>query len=224
MPIPLAVPLIAGAVGGLTKAGVGISQGLRARKLKKDLQAQGGMEGALTRDYQLASRGIDAQRDLYGQQMNRAKSVLNQGLPSETIGLAQNQIQQSTQDSLRAAGDVGGKLRTIGNVQGGMLDAYRNLYTQDAQMRQQNQQQLLGIQDQYTQRMAGLQQEQSDIARNRFMQPFLAKSEEQQAMSGAAMQNITGGVSDIGQGIIDVAGLGGLGSGDGSGGGLMSGF
>lgn len=200
-----------GAVGGLTKAGIGISQALRSRKLRKDLAAQGGMEGALMRDYQVASRGMDAQRELYGEQMNRAESVLSGGLPSQTIGLAQNQIQQSTQDSLRAAGDVGSRLRSIGNIQSGMLGAYRDLYSMDANQRLQNQQQLLGMQGQYTQQMAGLQEQQTDLARNMFMQPFLAKSEEQQAMMGAAQQNVAGGMSDISQAAIDVLGMGGLG-------------
>lgn len=180
---------------------LGLSQALRARKLKKQIQGMGGTDKQAFESFglqaNLANVGQDRINEVYDVQENLANMIGSQGIPEESKQYEQDLIEQGGQQAMRTAGSVGELSEMLGQIQGGQLSAYRNLAARDAEQRQQNlntkasmlsaakEQQLAALQSQD----AAKAQAMMDLREN-LLAPRI---QEQQALTGAAIQNMMEG-------------------------------
>lgn len=180
---------------------LGLSQALKARKLKKQIEGMGGTDRQAFEAFglkaKLANVGQDRINEIYDVQENLANMIGSQGIPEESKQYEQDLIEQGGQQAMRTAGSVGELSEMLGQIQGGQLSAYRNLAARDAAQRQQNltqkasmlsaakEQQLSALQSQD----AAKAQAMMDLREN-LLAPRI---QEQQALAGAAIQNLMGG-------------------------------
>lgn len=192
---------IAGAFGQPT-TWLGLSQALKARKLKKQIKGMGGTDKqafeAFGLQANLANAGQERASELFNIQENLANMIGSQGIAEESKQYEQDLIEQGGQQALRTAGSVGEISEMLGQIQGGQLSAYRNLASRDAAMRQQNQMTKASMLSAAKEKeLATLQQEDANKAqaamdlREMLLAPRIT---EQQALTGASIQNVSTGI------------------------------
>lgn len=173
----MAVGIIA-AIAGIAQVGMGVYQGYQGRK-----QA----EAAKRPDYVIPQEAYESLSDAEIQAM--------EGLPADQKRVYIENIQRDTQRRVNQLQDRKAGIAGIGALGQVEADAYRQLLGMDATARQQN--------------MAGLQ-----AARNMMMDQkaaelgydmalFKDQSMAAQAMKGAGMQNVMGGIYGAGQTYAD---------------------
>lgn len=180
---------------------LGVSQSLKAKKLEKELNKQGGLTGQLIKEYRVSEDLANKQRGLASEQFdytsNLADQIGSMGIPEESKQYEQDLIEQGTQTGLRTASGMGGLQDAISQISGGQFSAYRDLASRDAMARQQNKQQQLSMLDAAKQReLQALGQAdtlQYGAGMDMLKGMFYPKMEEMQALRGASTQNIMGG-------------------------------
>lgn len=115
---------VAAAAGG-TQIGMGMSRSAKARREQQERMKN--LEGI---------RYSDETQDYYNMLAQRSK----EGLPSEQLDAARMGADRSGALALGAMGDRRAGLMGIGQVQGGLSDAYRQIAMADAQQRMVNEQ------------------------------------------------------------------------------------
>lgn len=176
---------------------LGVSQGLKSRKLEKELNKQGGLEGQLMKEYRVSEALANKQREMAGEQFDYTSNIASQigsmGIPEESKQYEQDLIEQGTQTGLRTASGMGGLQDAISQISGGQFSAYRDLASRDAMARQQNKQQQLSMLDAAKQReLQALGQAdtlQYGAGMDMLKGMFYPKLQEMQALKGAAIQN-----------------------------------
>ena len=176
---------------------LGVSQSLKANKLKKELNKKGGLEGQLMKEYRVSEDLANKQRGLASEQFdytsNLADQIGSMGIPEESKQYEQDLIEQGTHTGLRTASGMGGLQDAISQISGGQFSAYRDLASRDAMARQQNKQQQLSMLDAAKQReLQALGQAdtlQAGAGMDMLKGMFYPKMEEMQAMRGAGIQN-----------------------------------
>jgi hypothetical protein len=176
---------------------LGVSQALKARKLEKELNKQGGLQGQLMKEYRVSEALANKQREMAGEQFDYTSNIASQigsmGIPEESKQYEQDLIEQGTQTGLRTASGMGGLQDAISQISGGQFSAYRDLASRDAMARQQNKQQQLSMLDAAKQReLQALGQAdtlQYGAGMDMLKGMFYPKLQEMQALKGAAIQN-----------------------------------
>jgi hypothetical protein len=125
-----------------------------------------------------------------GEAIGLARGMAAEGMPAAQRTAAQQDIQQSALMGMRAAQDRRGGLQSISNVQAGMDRSALNLAATDASMRQQNQR------FQYSALMAGASYADKAFANK--WQSWSNKMQQNRALLGAGMQNVSGAVQSLG--------------------------
>lgn len=174
--------------------GYGFAQALRARKLRKDLESQGGLEGMMADSLDALGVGTEEEKRLAQEQFDFAQRAFSGGIPEASKQFQQDLIQQSQQDTLSNLSSLGAGVRGLSAVQGNALSAYRDLAARDAEQRLSNQQSLVGARNLYTGSLQDIQQRQTAGVRDFIEKPFYAKAQQMQADEAAGMQNIMGGL------------------------------
>lgn len=163
------------AAGGLLSAGIGIVQRAQANKwLKRNPQQDEVMPSEITQNQELA------------------RIRANTGLPSEQYNNAMKNIQRQQLLTLRRAQDFGGgkALSILGGINEQGNDAVGNLDAQDAQMRVNNEGQLINVNNQ----VAGWK---SRLFDQNVRQKWLRQYSQMQNQLGAGNQNTTGGIDKL---------------------------
>jgi len=155
----------------LAQAGFGVYQGIKGNQLAKD---------AIRPEYQIPEE--------ISQSLSDAEIAALEGLPQAQKDAFLQNVQRSTATSLNALGDRQAGLAGISSVQQNEQDAMTKLLSMDAQARQSNMNNL------YDQRntMAGYKDKAFQINE---MQPFEAQAQAAEAMKGAGIQNVAGGLT-----------------------------
>ncbi len=125
------------------------------------------------------------------QNLNQAQLFAQQGMPMEQYNRAASSIDRNQAFGLRSMSDRRGGLVGLAGLNQGANDAYNNLAMQDAQMRMQNLSQLYNARG----TMATYRDKAFDINQ---MQPFQQRAAEAQALQGAGLRNIMGGLQGAG--------------------------
>lgn len=123
------------AVGGLVGAGLGLFEGEQQKKQSAKLLAANQFTPATV-----------PQSALYNQQL--AEQQANEGLPSQQYQMAMKNIQRQQSTAMRSAQDRRAGVGLIGQIQQGSNDSQARLDAQNAQVRLQNQQRLMGVNNQ----------------------------------------------------------------------------
>jgi hypothetical protein len=175
--------LVAGAIiggGALIAGGSAIHGNRQAKKVEKKVQQQAGQQQiAAANTYNaLQQQG----RPEMNAQVDRLQSIYDlaqQGMPDEVRSNAEMNIAQSQSQALRDLGERGGGVRGAGMVQGQTNQAYRDLNSQDAQMRMNNTMQV-GVQ---------LARAEADAEFYNKLTPYEQMVQQYQALLGASQQN-----------------------------------
>lgn len=157
--------------------------------------------------------------DEISQNVNSAKMLANQGLPSAQRQAAEQDIMRTQNFAVNAASERGGGLNAISNIQQSTGDMYRNLASMDAQQRLQN------IQNLQNQQALAATYADKEYELNVY-QPFMRKLQSMQDLKGASIQNRMGALNQNSQLAQQIASAGLQASGQGmgySGGGQSSG-
>jgi hypothetical protein len=125
-----------------------------------------------------------------GEAIGLARGMAAEGMPAAQRTAAQQDIQQSALMGMRAAQDRRGGLQSISNIQAGMDRSALSLAAQDSAMRQQNQR------FQYSALMAGASYADKAFANK--WQSWSNKMQQNRALLGAGMQNVSGAVQSLG--------------------------
>lgn len=182
-----AAAAIAAGVGGAIKLGTGLIQrGSANRWLKNSQQPIESMPTEITRNQELATL--------------RA----NTGMPSEQYNNAMKNIQRQQLLALRRAGEMGGGkgLAILGGINEQGNDAVGNLDARDAQMRVNNEGQLIGVNNQ----VAGWK---SRLFDQNIRQKWLRTYQQKMGELGAGNQNLVGGLDKMAAGGLSMFGGGG---------------
>ena len=183
MPIPLAVAL----APTIAKTGFGIYQTIKGnRDLKRLKRPTYRIPGELQQNVNVAERlaagGLpDAQKTEYQQALDRSGQLALQGLSSRGAGVG-----------------------AISNVQAQQNIGSQRLLSMDAQARLRNEQFAMQARN----RLALARDKQFDLNE---LNPYLTKRSEAQALLGAGIQNISGGL-DTASGALQGRGVGGAGT------------
>lgn len=121
------------------------------------------------------------------QNLSDAQRMALEGMPAEQKQQYVQNLQRSTMFGLNAMNDRKAGLAGLSSLVQNQNDAYGNLLSMDAQARQQNQQLLM----QQRENMAQYKDKQFDFNK---VQPYLQKAQAAQALQGAGIQNILGGL------------------------------
>lgn len=165
-----AIPEMVKGVKGLAVAGIGIHQANKARRQLRNLKRP---------TYETPKEVLAAQR----QALNRAQV----GLSEAEKQFAVQNTQRAAQDVLSASGDRRGGLAALAGITGMQNNAYMNLMAQDYAARRNAEQSAIAQQN-----LVG-QYRDKEFNTNQ-MQPYRLKYNEAQALLGAGMRNITGGL------------------------------
>jgi len=191
MPLPLALALAPAAI----QAGTGIYQAVKGNQLRNSMDRP---------TYEIPQEILDSLTDAQIQALR--------GMPAEQKQQYIDNVMRSQQASLDAMGDRKAGLAGLAGVQQTAVDAYRNMLSMDAQQRQANEQALQNTRGV----VAGFRDKSFDYNQAQPYQETMAAAE---AMTGAGMQNIMGGVQSGSQMGLDAVmfnqymnGIGGSGS------------
>ena len=166
MALPLALALAPAAI----QAGTGIYQAVRGNQLRNSMDRP---------TYEIPQEILDSLTDAQIQALR--------GMPAEQKQQYIDNVVRSQQASLDAMGDRKGGLAGLASVHQRSIDAYRNMLSMDAQQRQANEQALQNTRGV----VAGFRDKAFDYNQAQPYQETMAAAE---AMTGAGMQNIMGGV------------------------------
>lgn len=125
--------------------------------------------------------------------LSQAQMMAMEGLPEEQKNQYIQNLQRASNFALSGMSDRKGGLAGLGSLVQGQQDAYTGLLSADAQAKQQNQQALMqqrGVMADYKDKAFGLNK----------MEPYQQKVAESQALIGAGLQNIGGGLGSLAQG------------------------
>ena len=175
MALPLALALAPAAI----QAGTGIYQAVRGNQLRNSMDRP---------TYEIPQEILDSLTDAQIQALR--------GMPAEQKQQYIDNVVRSQQASLDAMGDRKGGLAGLASVHQRSIDAYRNMLSMDAQQRQANEQALQNTRGV----VAGFRDKAFDYNQAQPYQETMAAAE---AMTGAGMQNIMGGVQSGSQMGID---------------------
>lgn len=179
---------IAQGVGGLISAGIGfIQRGQANRWLKRNPQPIENMPSEIKRNQGLAE--IRA----------------NTGMPQEQYNNAMKNIQRQQLMTLRRASDFGGgkALSILGGLNQQGNDAVGNIDAQDAQMRVNNEGQLMNANN-------NVANWKSQLFDRNVRQKWLRKYDQMMGQLGAGNQNIAGGIDKLSAGGIQYGASGGF--------------
>lgn len=155
----------------LAQAGFGVYQGVKGNQLAKD---------AVRPEYEIP-------QEIY-QNLSDAEIAALEGLPQAQKDQFLQNVQRSTATSLNALGDRKAGLAGVSSVQQNEQDAMTKLLSMDAQARQSNMNNL------YNQRGILAKYEDQAFQTNE-MQPYMAQAQAAEAMKGAGIQNVAGGLT-----------------------------
>lgn len=172
MALPLSAAIGAGA--GIIKDIAGLFQQGKANRILKNLKDPG---------YEIP--------DEYKQNLGIAENMARTGMPSEQYNQASTNIQRGTQAGLRQLGRMSNPFAGITGVVRAQNDATLGLDANNAATRRQNILQAMGARRE----LAGQRLAQQQYAQQRYMD----KVNEANALKGAGLQNMGGGLSDIGR-------------------------
>lgn len=127
----------------------------------------------------------------YGKNLAVAENMARTGIPSEQYNQATTNIQRGTQAGLRQLGRMSNPFAAIQGLARGQNDAFASLDASNAAARRQNILQAMGARRE----LAGQKLNQQQYAQQRYMD----KVNEANALKGAGLQNMGGGLSDIGR-------------------------
>jgi len=180
MPLPIGLAIAAGA--GLLKAGAGIYQQAKGKKMLKNTVDPG----------YVIPKG-------YEQNLGQAEQMARGGIPAQEYNLASTNIQRGTQAGLRQLSRMSNPFAGIAGLARSQSDSFSKLDASNSAARRQNILQAMGARRE----MAGQQLAQQQYAQNRYFD----KVNEANARIGAGTQNIFGGLSDIGSaGVMSMMG------------------
>lgn len=157
-------------VPAVIQGGIGIYQMLKGKKQAQSMERP---------QYQISQEMLDMMTDSEVQALR--------GLPEEQVQQYMDNVMRSQQASLAAAGDRKAGLAGLASSQQVANDAYKNLLSMDAQARQAAEQRLQGVRGQMNQ-VKDFQWKTNEL------DPYLNTMQSAEAMKGAGMQNIMGGV------------------------------
>jgi hypothetical protein len=129
--------------------------------------------------------------DEFSQNVGVAENLSRMGMPTEQYNLASTNIQRGTQAGLRQLGRMGNPFAAIQGLSRGQSDAFASLDASNAATRRQNILQAMGARRE----MAGQRLAQQQYAQQRFAENV----NQANALRGAGLQNMAGGLSDIGR-------------------------
>lgn len=182
MPLPIGLAIAAGA--GLLKAGAGVYQQAKGKKMLKKTIDPG---------YKIPKG--------FGQNLAQSEQLARVGMPSQQYNQAQQNISRNVGTGVRALSRSANPAAGVAGLVRAQNDATMGLDVSNASARRQNILQAMGARRE----MAGQQLAQQQYAQNRYFD----KVNEANARIGAGTQNIFGGISDIGTaGLMGMAGKG----------------
>jgi hypothetical protein len=165
----MALPLLA-AIPTAIQTGTGIYQAVKGNQMARSMDRP---------EYEIPQGVLDNLTD--------AQIQAIRGLPQEQISLYLDNVARSEQSALDAMSTRNAGLTGLSNVQQQSNDANRDLLSMNAQQRQINEKALMSARTD----VAGY--EDKAFQTNQ-MQPYLDMMQGAQAMKGAGIQNIMGGV------------------------------
>lgn len=165
----MALPLLA-AIPTAVQAGTGIYQAVKGNQMARSMDRP---------EYEIPQEVLDNLTDAQIQALR--------GLPQEQISLYLDNVARSEQSALEAMSTRNAGLTGLSGVQQQSNDAYRDLLSMDAQQRQANEKALMGVRSD----VAGYRDKAFQTNQ---MQPYLDMMQGAEAMKGAGIQNIMGGV------------------------------
>lgn len=165
----MALPLLA-AIPTAIQTGTGIYQAVKGNQMARSMDRP---------EYEIPQGVLDNLTD--------AQIQAIRGLPQEQISLYLDNVARSEQSALEAMSTRNAGLTGLSNVQQQSNDANRDLLSMNAQQRQINEKALMSARTD----VAGY--EDKAFQTNQ-MQPYLDMMQGAQAMKGAGIQNIMGGV------------------------------
>lgn len=169
------LPLSAISAGlGLAKTGFGVYQNIRGNNI---------LNNAERPEYTVPE-------EVYSN-LTEAQRMALDGLPSEQKMEYLRNIDRSTSTGLSASASRKGGLANVDNILKSQTDAYSSLMTQDSVARMQNKQAVMA----QRQNLANYKDKAFEVNE---MQPFQAEVAEGQALVGSGLQNIFGGLTDMG--------------------------
>lgn len=165
----MALPLLA-AIPTAVQAGTGIYQAVKGNQMARSMDRP---------EYEIPQEVLDNLTDAQIQALR--------GLPQEQISLYLDNVARSEQSALEAMSTRNAGLTGLSGVQQQSNDAYRDLLSMDAQQRQANEKALMGVRSD----VAGYRDKAFQTNQ---MQPYIDMMQGAEAMKGAGIQNIMGGV------------------------------
>jgi len=126
----------------------------------------------------------------YGKNVGIAENLAKTGMPSEQYNQAQTNIQRGSQTGLRQLGRMSNPFAAIQGLARGQQEAGVSLDVANASARRQN---ILGAMG-ARREMAGQKLAQQQYAQ----QSYMDKVNQANALKGAGMQNIAGGLTSLG--------------------------
>lgn len=165
----MALPLLA-AIPTAIQTGTGIYQAVKGNQMARSMDRP---------EYEIPQGVLDNLTD--------AQIQAIRGLPQEQISLYLDNVARSEQSALDAMSTRNAGLTGLSNVQQQSNDANRDLLSMNAQQRQINEKALMDV------RKDVASYEDKAFQTNQ-MQPYLDMMQGAQAMKGAGIQNIMGGV------------------------------
>jgi len=172
---PITLALLAAGASGAVKTGVGIGQSIKGRKLSRGARPTKEISPAMN-EYLANAKAMAANSRLPGQ------SAIEQQIG----GSAASGIRSAQEGASSSAG----LMASIAGIKGNEANALANLGIAGAEMQAANQDKLQMALLKYGQ----AQDEQFDINK---MQPFQDKMQAAQALKGAGLQNIVGGIDTM---------------------------
>ena len=168
---------IAGATEGIKIIG-GIAQALAGRRILRKTKLP---------EYEIASE--------LPKNVALAQTVKNSGMAPEVYGRASNNIQRNMNFGIKALGDRRGVLAGISGIVGRSNDAYGDLAAKDAEIRNRN---LVSGTQMEMGANAQLANQKNMKMKWEKLDPYTRRIDSGQALLGAGMQNIFGGLSGLG--------------------------
>tara|TARA_R110001592_G_scaffold1340_1_gene7933 strand:- start:14661 stop:15245 length:585 start_codon:yes stop_codon:yes gene_type:complete len=166
------IPLgLLSAVPTVAQAGLGIYQTIKGNRLANSMNRP---------VYNIPQEILDNLTDSQIQALR--------GMPAEQKQQYIDNVMRSQQASFGALGDRKAGLAGIAGVQQNAIDGYRNMLSMDAQQRQTNEQALQGVRSNLA------EYKDKEFQMNQ-MNPYQETMQAAEAMKGAGIQNLMGGVT-----------------------------
>lgn len=163
------------AIPAVAQAGTGIYQAVKGNRLANSMERP---------NFEIPQEILD---NLTDSQMQALR-----GMPAEQKQQYIDNVMRSQQAALGAMGDRKAGLAGLGGVQQNAIDAYRNMLSMDAQQRQVNEQALQGVRS----NVADYKDKQFQVNQ---LDPYNQTMQAAEAMKGAGIQNMMGGVTSSAQ-------------------------